>query len=346
MKIADFGLATTISPKVKKTLRCGSPGYIAPEVLNNLGYGTKADIFSAGVILCVMLTGVSPFHGKNCREVLLKNKEGNISVYSGYWDDVSEEAKSLVLKMVAKDPETRCTAHEALQDPWFSLESTNLTSLSNAQDNMKRYQNSYRFHVGKIKPEEFIQSTTPLFSSSDNTTSPLLISDNIKERQKEKKPEVTVRNKMSKVKKHKDQLESSGDFDEGEIDENPSRTVEKVKSRIHPFVPNGIIERSLPKTPGFAPESSITYLKGIAPAYPNIENIKGEKALSSKTDKLNSSKITNPTSIPSHKNPENCKEDVNKASMTSTIASKRHRDSPKLGPKQLCIAKNSTCKQS
>ena len=343
MKIADFGLATVITPGVKQTLRCGSPGYIAPEILNNLGYGTKADIFSAGVILCVMLTGVSPFHGKNCKEVLLKNKEGNISVYSGHWDAVSDEAKSLVLKMVAKDPEIRCTAHEALRDPWFSLESINLTSLSNAQDNMKRYQNSYRFHVGKIKPEEFIQSTTPLFSSSANTTSPLLASDNIKERQKgkEKKPKVTIRNEMSKVKKHKDQLESSGDLDEGGIDENPSRTVEKTKSHIHPFVPNTIVKRSLPKTPGFGPRKSITSQKKIALFYINVR-----ESASSKTDKLNFIGSTNPISTSSHENPENCKDDINKASMTSTVPSKRHGDSHKFDPKELCIAKDSTWKQS
>ena len=54
LKIADFGLATIIDPKVPETMRCGSPGYVAPEVLNSLGYGPKADIFSAGIILIVL----------------------------------------------------------------------------------------------------------------------------------------------------------------------------------------------------------------------------------------------------------------------------------------------------
>ena len=56
LKIADFGLATIIDPLVPETLRCGSPGYAAPEVLNKLGYDCKADMFSVGIILYVMYT--------------------------------------------------------------------------------------------------------------------------------------------------------------------------------------------------------------------------------------------------------------------------------------------------
>lgn len=54
LKIADFGLASQIQPGESLFLRCGSPGYVAPELLEDLGYDTKADIFSAGIILYVM----------------------------------------------------------------------------------------------------------------------------------------------------------------------------------------------------------------------------------------------------------------------------------------------------
>ena len=54
LKIADFGLASFISPAESLFLRCGSPGYVAPELLEDKGYSTKADIFSAGIILYVM----------------------------------------------------------------------------------------------------------------------------------------------------------------------------------------------------------------------------------------------------------------------------------------------------
>ena len=54
LKIADFGLASEIKTGENLFLRCGSPGYVAPELLEDQGYNTKADIFSAGIILYVM----------------------------------------------------------------------------------------------------------------------------------------------------------------------------------------------------------------------------------------------------------------------------------------------------
>ena len=168
-----------MDPNVPEKLRCGSPGYVAPEILNNLGYGTKADIFSAGIILCVILTGVSPFHGKNYQDVLLKNREGTVSLSQSHWGFVSPEAKDLVSKMVAKDPQNRCSACEALQHPWFSLEHTSTSMLSNAQENMRKYhnkQNENRFNVSKIKPEFSMVTCTPLLNSRfAGQDSPLIV---------------------------------------------------------------------------------------------------------------------------------------------------------------------------
>ena len=65
-KIADFGLATVLSHSEEKLkLRCGSPGYVSPELLRNEGYSCSADIFSAGVIFYVILTGRPLFKGQD-----------------------------------------------------------------------------------------------------------------------------------------------------------------------------------------------------------------------------------------------------------------------------------------
>ena len=64
IKISDFGLSTKFKGG-KMFLRCGSPGYVAPEILNDEGYDQKSDIFSVGMILYIMLTGNLVFTGRN-----------------------------------------------------------------------------------------------------------------------------------------------------------------------------------------------------------------------------------------------------------------------------------------
>ena len=100
-------------------LRCGSPGYVAPELLEDKGYYTKADVFSAGIILYVMLTGRPAFPGANIHDILMKNKHCDISFPPKYWDRISAEAKDLVHLLVHKDPRQRISASEALKHPWF-----------------------------------------------------------------------------------------------------------------------------------------------------------------------------------------------------------------------------------
>ena len=148
---------------------------MAPEILNNLGYDTKADIFSAGIILAIILTGVSPFHGKTYQEVILRNKEGSVPITGSHWNCISEEAKDLVSKMVAKDPKNRLAASEVLRHPWFTMKHTKLVMLTNAQENIKKYQNANRFNLSKIKPEFSMVTCTPLLNSRFSGKDSLLI---------------------------------------------------------------------------------------------------------------------------------------------------------------------------
>ena len=125
-----------------------------------------------------MLTGVIPFHGKNVQETLSNNKKGIIDYTESCWESVSSEAKDLVVKMVAIDPNERCTATEALSHKWFSLDHTNSALLSNAQINMKKYNKDCenRFNVSRIKPEFSMITCTPLLNSRfSGKDSPLII---------------------------------------------------------------------------------------------------------------------------------------------------------------------------
>jgi calcium-dependent protein kinase len=100
LRIADFGLAAFAKPGELLKLRCGSPGYVAPELLDDVGYEQKADIFSAGVIFYVLLTGRPAFRGYNINEILIKNKKCEVEYPAKYWDNISDKAKDLVDKML------------------------------------------------------------------------------------------------------------------------------------------------------------------------------------------------------------------------------------------------------
>lgn len=105
MRIADFGLACYLTEEEKTLyLRCGSPGYVAPELLDDRGYDTQADVFSAGVIMYVMLTGRPLFRGDNVNEILEKNKTCQLEFPAKYWDHISAEAKDLAEGMLRSDP--------------------------------------------------------------------------------------------------------------------------------------------------------------------------------------------------------------------------------------------------
>ncbi|CDW85720.1 serine threonine protein kinase [Stylonychia lemnae] len=122
IRIADFGLSCQIQQGQKLTDICGTPSYIAPEILNNQPYDIKSDIFGVGSIMYNIMSGRYLFNGDEKDNVLYQNKLcflGNIFKYLG---QVSDEAQDLLLKLLEKNPEQRLSAREALQHPWFKTD--------------------------------------------------------------------------------------------------------------------------------------------------------------------------------------------------------------------------------
>lgn len=118
LKLIDFGISRRFEPGVCMKTKAGTPNYVAPEVL--LGkYDEKADIWSLGVILYVMLSGTHPFSGKKVEQVLSQVKQARISMDGSSWKRVSAEAKGLVKVLLQKLVSSRPAAKQSLQHAWF-----------------------------------------------------------------------------------------------------------------------------------------------------------------------------------------------------------------------------------
>ncbi|KAL6524864.1 Calcium-dependent protein kinase 29 [Orobanche minor] len=119
LKATDFGLSVFIeSGKVYKDL-VGSAYYVAPEVLRR-NYGKEADVWSAGVILYILLSGFPPFWADTDKGIFEEILEGKVDLQSPPWHTISDSAKDLIDKMLTVDPNKRITAAEALDHPWLT----------------------------------------------------------------------------------------------------------------------------------------------------------------------------------------------------------------------------------
>lgn len=117
--IADFGFARSMKGARHGTA-CGTPGYIAPEVVRGLPYGSEVDCWSLGVIMFILLCGYPPFPGENHAAILDKVVRADYQFESPYWDNVSAEAKDLVQELLNVDREKRLSAVGILSHRWMS----------------------------------------------------------------------------------------------------------------------------------------------------------------------------------------------------------------------------------
>ncbi|XP_010459535.1 PREDICTED: calcium-dependent protein kinase 10 [Camelina sativa] len=118
LKAIDFGLSVFFKPGDKFTEIVGSPYYMAPEVLKR-DYGPGVDVWSAGVIIYILLCGVPPFWAETEQGVALAILRGVLDFKRDPWPQISESAKSLVRQMLDPDPTKRLTAQQVLAHPWI-----------------------------------------------------------------------------------------------------------------------------------------------------------------------------------------------------------------------------------
>ncbi|GJM90268.1 hypothetical protein PR202_ga06530 [Eleusine coracana subsp. coracana] len=119
LKVSDFGLSALADSKRQDGLlhtTCGTPAYVAPEVLSRRGYdGTKADIWSCGVILFVLVSGYLPFHDSNLMEMYRKISKSEYRCPRF----LSVELKDLLFRMLDPDPNTRVSISRIKRSTWY-----------------------------------------------------------------------------------------------------------------------------------------------------------------------------------------------------------------------------------
>ncbi|KAH0543520.1 hypothetical protein FGG08_002188 [Glutinoglossum americanum] len=130
VKIADFGLAKIIGEDSFTTTLCGTPSYVAPEIINkgDRRYTRAVDIWSLGVVLYICLCGFPPFSDELNRpdypyDLLEQIRRGIFDFPSPYWDDIDDHAMDLIDKMLSVDADERLTVDECLHHPWITQKS-------------------------------------------------------------------------------------------------------------------------------------------------------------------------------------------------------------------------------
>lgn len=137
IKITDFGLAKlkASGDKSEMSTACGTPGYVAPEVLKNEPYGPPVDMWSLGVILYILLCGFPPFYHENTAALYKQIKMGRYDFPAPYWSDISDSAMDLVKKLLTVQPEKRATPDDVLAHPWISGNTAKTTALDSGLAN-------------------------------------------------------------------------------------------------------------------------------------------------------------------------------------------------------------------
>ncbi|CAM8983164.1 unnamed protein product [Rhodiola kirilowii] len=188
LKATDFGLSVFYKPGEIFCDVVGSPYYVAPEVLRKQ-YGHEIDVWSAGVILYILLSGLPPFWAETEKGIFRQILNGKLDFESDPWPSISDSAKELVSKMLERDPKKRITAHEVLCHPWIvddriapdkPLDSAVISRLKQFSAMNKLKKMALRVIAEKLSEEE-IGGLKELFKMIDTDNSGSITFEELKE---------------------------------------------------------------------------------------------------------------------------------------------------------------------
>ncbi|EFA83771.1 protein kinase 1 [Heterostelium album PN500] len=157
IKISDFGLSRALDEGSYMKTMCGTPQYVAPEILTKgerEGYGKSVDLWSIGVIMYILLCGFPPFGDPSDAHFFDKVKRGGFSFPSPYWDGISDEAKELIKSLILVDVEKRLTIDQALAHSWFANHVDDLDKINVKKEQSSQQSSSQQQQQAEEKEKE------------------------------------------------------------------------------------------------------------------------------------------------------------------------------------------------
>eukprot|EP00751_Fragilariopsis_kerguelensis_P001398 CAMPEP_0170828392 /NCGR_PEP_ID=MMETSP0733-20121128/47892_1 /TAXON_ID=186038 /ORGANISM="Fragilariopsis kerguelensis, Strain L26-C5" /LENGTH=1350 /DNA_ID=CAMNT_0011192863 /DNA_START=48 /DNA_END=4100 /DNA_ORIENTATION=+ len=167
VKLADFGFAKSIQSKNSCRSLCGTPGYLAPEILERFpSYDVPCDIWSVGVILFLLLGGYLPFDDSDEKKVFDRTRNAKYYFLPQYWKNVSSGAKDLIANCLTLDPRKRYTAKNCLTCDWMvNNEAARDAELTGVVDKLEKGKQKMRAAVQTLVAVNRLQQLTDDFSN-------------------------------------------------------------------------------------------------------------------------------------------------------------------------------------
>ncbi|XP_066503967.1 serine/threonine-protein kinase 33 isoform X2 [Hoplias malabaricus] len=145
IKVTDFGLSVQkggVGSENMLQATCGTPIYMAPEVINGHAYSQQCDVWSIGVIMYLLLCGEPPFMSGTEERLFELIKKGELSFSGPVWDTISDAAKKVLRCLLKVDPAHRITASELLDNPWIRGDTSMNASPTNVLEMMRQFRDA------------------------------------------------------------------------------------------------------------------------------------------------------------------------------------------------------------